>query len=146
MVIFAIVILGFTTFGKKIVNTGMSVTAAKYAGYNTKANQIYAMLISGAMAGVLGVMVYLGSATNMPINVAAKTLPQEGYTGISVGLIAMSNPIAVLPVSLLFGMIDASKAALIDLSIQPAMTDAIFGIVVYGAAVISLFYFIVPFK
>jgi predicted nucleic acid-binding Zn-ribbon protein len=26
------------------------------------------------------------------------------------------------------------------------MTDAIFGIVVYGAAVISLFYFIVPFK
>jgi simple sugar transport system permease protein len=146
VVTFAIVMLGFTTFGKKIINTGMSITAAKYDGYNTKINQINAMLLSGAVAGVLGVMVYLSNSANMPISVAAKTLPQEGYTGISIGLIAMSNPIAVLPVSILFGMIDASKVALIGLNIQPAMTDAIFGIVVYGAAIISLFYFIVPFR
>jgi simple sugar transport system permease protein len=89
---FAIVLLTFTTLGKKIINTGMSSSAAKYAGYSVKFNQILAMSISGAIAGILGVMVYLGNNVIMPIQVAAKSIPQQGFVGISVGLIAMSNP------------------------------------------------------
>jgi simple sugar transport system permease protein len=125
----------------------MSQTAAKYAGYSTKFNQVTAMLISGAIAGILGAMVYLGKADNMPVTVAAKTIPQEGFTGISVGLIAMSNSWAILPISLLFGMIDSSKVSLQTLyGVDPAVADTIFGIVVYGAAIISIFYFLVPYK
>jgi simple sugar transport system permease protein len=90
--IFAVVLLIYTTFGKKIINTGMSTFAAQYVGYHVKFNQILAMSISGAVAGILGMMVYLGNGTTMPIQIAAKSIPQQGFTGISVGLIAMSNP------------------------------------------------------
>jgi ABC-type uncharacterized transport system permease subunit len=92
VVVFAVILLMYTTFGKKIINTGMSTFAAKYAGYSVKLNQILAMSISGATAGILGMMVYLGNGTTMPVQVAAKSIPQQGFTGISVGLIAMSNP------------------------------------------------------
>jgi simple sugar transport system permease protein len=145
--IFAVVLLTYTTFGKKIINTGMSVFGAQYVGYSVKLNQVLAMSISGMIAGILGMMVYLGNATTMPIQVAAKSIPQQGFSGISVGLIAMSNPWAILPISCLFGMIDGTKAALsTNYGIDPSISDAIFGIIVYGAAVISIFYFLVPFK
>jgi hypothetical protein len=44
-------------------------------------------------------------------------------------------------------MIDGSKGGLsVNLGIDPSISDAIFGIVVYGAAVISIFYFLVPYQ
>jgi simple sugar transport system permease protein len=147
VIIFAIILLSFTTLGKKIINTGMSPTAAKYAGYSVKLNQILAMLISGVIAGILGVMVYLGKNTQMSIQVAAKTIPQEGFVGISVGLIAMSNAWGTLPVAFLFGMIDGSKSFIsATYGVDPTISDTIFGIVVYGSAIISIFTFLVPFK
>jgi simple sugar transport system permease protein len=87
-----ILTLSYTTFGKKIINTGMSLTASQYAGYSVKLNQILAMLVSGGLAGVLGMMVYLGRTNSIPMNILAKSIPSEGFSGISVGLIAMSNP------------------------------------------------------
>jgi simple sugar transport system permease protein len=87
-----ILTLSYTTFGKKIINTGMSITASQYAGYSVKRNQIVAMLVSGGLAGVLGMMVYLGRTNSIPMNILSKSIPGEGFSGISVGLIAMSNP------------------------------------------------------
>jgi hypothetical protein len=44
-------------------------------------------------------------------------------------------------------MIDGAKASLsANFNVDPSISDAIFGIVVYGAAIISIFYFLVPFK
>jgi simple sugar transport system permease protein len=87
-----IVFLGYTTFGKKIINTGLSTTGAQYAGYNVKTNQILAMAISGALAGILGIMAYCGRDSGAPCSILSRALPQEGFNGMSVGLIAMSNP------------------------------------------------------
>lgn len=59
----------------------------------------------------------------------------------------MSNPWAILPIACLFGMIDGSKSALSTMyGVDPSISDAIFGIIVYGAAIISIFYFLVPFR
>jgi simple sugar transport system permease protein len=87
-----IVFLGYTTFGKKIINTGLSNTGAQYAGYNVKFNQILAMVISGGLAGILGIMVYCGRNNGLPCSILSRAIPQDGFNGISVGLIAMSNP------------------------------------------------------
>jgi hypothetical protein len=44
-------------------------------------------------------------------------------------------------------MIDNAKSSLsASFGVDPAISDTIFGIIVYGAAVISIFYFLVPFK
>jgi simple sugar transport system permease protein len=71
----------------------MSTTASQYAGFNVKLNQILAMVVSGAVAGILGAMVYCGRDLGaIAITPISKTIPQEGFNGISVGLIAMNNP------------------------------------------------------
>lgn len=145
LVIFTAVSLTYSVYGKKIINTGMSITASQAAGYKTKKNQILAMAISGALAGIMGIMVYCGRENGaMYITVSAKTIPVEGFNGISVGLIAMNNPIATVPIAFLFGMVESSKASISGLGIDGQITNLIFGIIVYGAAAIALFYWFKP--
>ena len=140
-----IVILNFSVFGRKLRVTGLSNSGALAAGYNVKANMIASMAISGAISGILGVMLYCGFSPNMPVTAAAKVIPQEGFNGISVGLISMCNPIASIPVSLFFSMVKTSVSDLQILGIDNHIADVVFGIVVYGAAAITLFLNIKPY-
>jgi hypothetical protein len=50
-----------------------------------------------------------------------------------------------MPISVIFGMIDGSKSEISHL-VDPHISDLMFGVVVYGAAIISFFYYVVPFK
>lgn len=144
-IIFVAVVLNFTVFGRKQRVTGLSNSGALAAGYNVKANMIASMAISGALAGLLGVMVYCGFSPNMPVTAAAKAIPQEGFNGISVGLISMCSPVASIPVSLFFAMVKTSVSDLQILGIDNHIADVVFGIVVYGAAAITLFLNLKPY-
>ena len=145
LVSFSAIVLSFTVFGKKMSSVGKSGTASLYAGINVKQKQIITMVISGLFAGLLGAMVYCGYEVSMPVTVSAKTIPQYGFNGISVGLIAMTNPIGVVPVSLLFGMIDISKSSMSTFcGVDPNIAQLMFGVIVYGAAIIAFFYYFTP--
>lgn len=139
------VYLSFTVAGRKSAIIGKSKTAAKAAGYSVSNNIIGSMLFSGALAGVLGVMVYCGYSNQMPITTVAKSIPIEGFNGISVGLISMCSPLATMPISLFFAMIQSSNGAIQNLGVDSTLPSVIFGIVVYGAAVISLFILFRPY-
>ncbi|MDE6476774.1 MAG: hypothetical protein K2L48_01035 [Mycoplasmoidaceae bacterium] len=145
-VIFCFVIFKYLVFGKKITDVGLSLEGSRYAGYSVKKNQILSMLISGLIAGLLGAMVYLGKSNgNVPTEITAKAIPIEGFNGISVGLIAMNNPIGIVPVSILFGMIETAKSSIAQsCGVDAYITDLMFGIIVYGAAIVSLLYYIKP--
>lgn len=145
LVAFVAVTLNYTVFGKKQRVTGLSRTGALAAGYNVKLNMILAMAISGAIAGVLGAMQYCGYSPQMPVTAASKAIPQEGFNGISVGLIAMCSPLASIPVSLFFAMVQTSVSPLQTLGVDNHIAQVIFGIVVYGAAMISLFLNLKPY-
>ncbi|MDE7434024.1 MAG: hypothetical protein K2M43_02780 [Mycoplasmoidaceae bacterium] len=145
VVAFTFIVFRFLVFGKKLTNVGMSMDGSKFAGNRVQTNLLLSMLISGMIAGLLGAMVYCGENASVPTEVTAKALPNEGFNGISVGLIAMGNPLGVIPVSILFGIVETSKAAIgttcgVDINI----TNLMFGIIVYGAAVISMFYYVKP--
>lgn len=141
----SIVILNYSTFGRKISTTGLSLTASTYAGINVKSKRIIAMLISGILAGLLGAMIYCGNNNQIFVTTTAKAIPVEGFNGISVGLISMNNPLAVLPISLFFAMVQNAKSTIqTELLVDPVITDLMFGIIVYGAAIISLMYYFKP--
>lgn len=142
------VVFKYLVFGKKITDVGLSLEGSKYAGYSVKTNQLLSMTISGAIAGILGIMVYFGKSNgNIPTEITAKAIPIEGFNGISVGLIAMNNPIGVIPVSFLFGMIDTSKSQIAQAcGVDSNITDLMFGIIVYGAAIVSLLYYLKPWR
>lgn len=145
-VILVFIVLRYSTIGRRIISTGLGNSNAKYAGYSVASNRILAMTISGAIAGALGAIVYFGGTNALPASYAAKTIPAEGFNGISVGLIAMCNPIAVVPISVFFAMIDTSRAALSGIGIDGSINDLIFGIVVYGSAIISFFLLMRPWE
>ncbi|MDR2568260.1 MAG: ABC transporter permease [Mycoplasmataceae bacterium] len=147
VIIGAVVLIYFTVFGKKIIITGKSFETSRFSGFNINTNTIITLSISGALAGLAGVMLYLGNTTSMSIQTASKALPTHGFVGISIGLISFSNPFFVLPIATLFGIIDGAKSNLQVLyGIDPSIADIIFGITVYASAITSIFTYFHPIK
>jgi simple sugar transport system permease protein len=88
-----------TSFGFSIRLTGASEPAARHAGIRTTKVTVAALLISGALAGLVGSSLILGGeSTSMTDNFSAGF----GFTGIVVALLARNNPWGTIPAALLF--------------------------------------------
>ena len=131
LVAFIYLFLNYTTFGKKQCLTGLNMNCAKAIGYNTKINLIISMVISGAIAGILGNLIYCGFSSEMPTSTIVKVIPQEGFDGIAVGLISMNSPLAIIPVSFFFSIIKTSTSGLQLIGISSNITLIFLGIIIY---------------
>ena len=86
------IVINKTTFGYELKACGHNKDAAKYAGINEKKNIVLSMTIAGALAGLGAGLFYLsGSKEWEPL--VSTALPAVGFNGISVALLASSNPI-----------------------------------------------------
>jgi len=90
-----------TKWGYEMRAVGHNTQAAVYAGISPKKNIILAMIISGALAGMLGVNEVLGVHHKILVNFPAG----YGFTGIAVALMGRNHPIGIFLASLLFGML-----------------------------------------
>lgn len=136
------ILLKFTVFGKKIKSVGLSKSASFYSGYNTKALQMGAFMVSGVIAGLLAVVVYTGTAEkSIPIP-QITALPTYGFDGIALGLIAFSNPIAIVPVTFFMAIIKTSSDA--GAPFPGTLANMILGIIMYGTAIFTVFYTFKP--
>ncbi len=89
-VILVHVILNKTTFGYELKACGYNKNAGKYAGINEKKCIILSMVIAGALSGLAGGLAHLAN-TGKYISVV-DILPQDGFDGIAVALLGLSNP------------------------------------------------------
>lgn len=102
--IFAIlvaILLNRTTIGFELKTVGLNKHAANYAGMNAKRNIILAMVLSGGLAGLGGVMSGLGEFRN--IFLMNGVAPAIGFDGMAVALLGGLSPIGTIFGSLLFG-------------------------------------------
>ncbi|MBS4761471.1 ABC transporter permease [Carnobacteriaceae bacterium zg-ZUI252] len=120
-----------TTFGFEIRAIGLNKHAAQYAGMNTKRTIVYAMLLSGALAGLAGVMEGLGQFES--IFLMKGSAPSIGWDGIAVSLLALGHPIGIIFSSLLFGIFESGRA---EMSL---MTNVPFELINVITAVIIFF-------
>jgi simple sugar transport system permease protein len=81
-----------TTLGYQLKAVGYNFNASRYAGINEKRNVIISMVIAGALSGIAGSVFYLGG-TQLG---TAPGLPGEGFVGITVSLLANSNPLGII--------------------------------------------------
>lgn len=81
-----------TTFGYKLKAVGENPDASKYGGINVKRTIFFALVISGALAGLAGFFEVSGIQFRMRNSLS----PGYGYTGIVVALLGANNPIGVL--------------------------------------------------
>jgi simple sugar transport system permease protein len=107
-------ILGRTRFGFDLRATGMSESAAVASGVNVKKMILISMLLSGAVAGLVGMPQLLGASYQYSLDFPAGL----GFTGIAIALLGRNSPIGIAFGALLFGFLDSS-AQILDLEGVP---------------------------
>ena len=136
-VILVYIILNRTTFGYELKACGKNQNASKYAGINAKRNIVLSMVISGALAGIGGALLYLANSGKY-LQVLDIIAP-EGFSGISVALLGMSNPIGILFAGLFIGHLTVGGYNMQLFDFAPEVIDMIIAAIIYCGALSLLF-------
>lgn len=91
-----------TTTGFEIKAVGLNPYASRYAGMSAKKNIIVSMLLSGAFAGLGGVVQGLGTYQNYFTQTASVDI---GWDGLSVSLLGSGTAWGILIAALLFSVL-----------------------------------------
>jgi len=97
-----------TRAGYELRAVGHSPDAAHYAGIRPKAQVMQAMLISGALAGLVGINELAGVQHRLLLDYVVGA----GFTGIAVSLIGRNHPVGIVLAALLFGALFQGGAEL----------------------------------
>lgn len=115
MVIVIWLILTRTKFGRHIRAVGENQEAAETVGINVTRVQIFALTLSGLLAGIAGAFLSLGVLSQFLENMTAG----RGWIALTVAIFAMNRPLPAFITSLFFG---AAEAVSLYLSRQPEIT------------------------
>nr|WP_245335494.1 ABC transporter permease [Streptococcus panodentis] len=91
-----------TTLGFEIRSVGLNPHASEYAGMSAKRTIILSMIISGALAGLGGVVEGLGTYQNVFVQGGSLSV---GFNGMAVSLLAANSPIGILFAAFLFAVL-----------------------------------------
>ncbi len=97
-----------TRLGYEIRAFGHSESAAVYAGISPFRITVIAMIISGALAGMMAINNVMGEAERLVLN----SVEGAGFIGIAVALMGRSHPFGVFLAALLFGFLFQGGAEL----------------------------------
>ncbi len=95
-----------TTWGFELRTVGANPNAARYGGMSVGKTFVLAMFLSGALAGMAGVVQGLGLTHGIALGFQAG----YGFDSIALALLGKSHPVGVTGASLLFGMLRAGAA------------------------------------
>lgn len=96
--------LNRTTFGFDLRAAGASESAAVASGVDTKKMVLISMLISGGLAGLIGMPQLLGDSHQYSLDFPAGI----GFTGIAVALLGRNSPVGIAFAALLWAFLDRS--------------------------------------
>lgn len=137
------IILSKTIFGYELKACGFNPSASKYAGINEKRNIILSMVISGALAGFGGGLLYLSGANGRHIKVVDVLAP-EGFNGIPVALLGLSNPIGIIFSAIFISYLTLGGNYLQTLNFMPEIIDIIVACIIYFSAFALFFRSLIP--
>ncbi|GAB3880111.1 ABC transporter permease [Terrabacter terrigena] len=115
-----------TTLGFQFETIGRNRHAASYAGIKLSGMIVLAMAIAGGLAGLAGSVEYLEIDPYRYQDGIAGSL---GFDGITIALLARSNPLGTIPAALLVGALRAGSSNLMfNTGIQPEIVDMLLAI------------------
>jgi ABC-type uncharacterized transport system permease subunit len=97
-----------TVAGYEMRAAGLNPTAARLAGIPVARRMLWAIIVSGALAGLAG-GIEVGAIT---YRLYERFSPGYGFTAIAVGLLGRLTPLGVLVAALLFGALEAGSNAM----------------------------------
>ena len=127
------VLLNKTTFGYELKACGHNKNAAKYAGMSEKRNIMLSMAIAGGLAAIGASLYYLNGGAELAWNTYGK-LPDNGFNGIPVALLASNNPLGVIFSSVFLRFIDKGGYNLAGFTAyNEYVSDLIIAVIIYFA-------------
>jgi general nucleoside transport system permease protein len=121
--------LNRTRFGFELKASGESPTAASAGGVDARRMVLVALLLSGAMAGLVGLPELLGRDFAYTL-----TSPQGyGFTGIAVALLGRNHPLGIALGALLWAFLDKSALALDNVGVPREIV-----LIMQGSVVLSV--------
>lgn len=126
------ILLWRTTLGYRIRAVGQNPNASRYAGINVKQNVVMALLLSGAFAGLAGMIQVYGVNYRMITDGSASGFTgSAGFNGIVAALFGQLHPIWSIPASVLFGalLVGANSMQRV-VQVPSALVTALNGLVV----------------
>ncbi|MDQ1654869.1 MAG: ral nucleoside transport system permease protein [Cryptosporangiaceae bacterium] len=129
------VLINKTRFGFGLRASGLNPIAAQASGISSKGMIIKAMLLSGALAGFVGLPELLSNNYKF----VSDTFPQQlGFTGIAVALLGRNTPLGIALGAFLFGFLETTTGAL-QFSANPALKiPTEMALVMQGAILLSV--------
>ncbi len=125
------VLLNRTRFGFDLKASGLSPTAASASGVNARAMVIKTMLLSGAVAGLIGMPDLLGTTHAYTTDFTAGL----GFLGIAVALLGRNRPLGIAFAALLFAFLDRSLVPLQIADYPASVVTIIQGTIVLAVVV-----------
>lgn len=101
------VLLNRTTFGFDLRSSGMNPFAARAGGVPPKRMIVIAMIMSGAVAGLVGLVEVFEISKFRPNQIQGL-----GFAGIGVALLGRNHPVGMALAALLFAFLDISSGIL----------------------------------
>ncbi len=126
-------VLEKTTLGYQLKAVGHSVEGSRYAGINYRRNVIVSMTIAGAMAGFGAAFNYL--ALKPDYFRATDVILSIGFEGISVALIAASNPIGIIFSGIFLSYIKIGAEGLQLYLYNKEIANIVFSVIMYTIAI-----------
>ena len=127
------ILMNKTTLGYELKACGNNKNAAKYAGMNEKRNIMLSMAIAGGLAAIGASLYYLNGGAELAWNTYSK-LPDNGFNGIPVALLASNNPLGVIFSSVFLRYIDKGGYNLAGFTAyNEYVSDLIIAVIIYFA-------------
>jgi ABC-type uncharacterized transport system permease subunit len=118
-----------TTKGFELRAAGFNLTAARYAGMSAGGSMMLAMSLSGALAGLAGAFLVIGTVGQLAIDLSGGI----GFTAIALALLAGLRPGGVVLAALLFGALTSGGK---EMGIQSGIP---FDLLVFIMALVIMF-------
>ncbi len=129
------VLIGFifykTTFGYEIKLVGSNSNFAKYSGIKDKWVTVKVMVLSGAIAGMIGVI----EVTAIQHRLLANFNPNFGFDGVVVSLLSNNNPFGIIISGFFFGALKNGGINMERITNVPsAVTEIVMSIIILSIA------------
>ncbi|QXE35079.1 ABC transporter permease [Streptomyces sp. GMY02] len=119
-------VLGRTRFGFDLRAVGQSESAAAASGVSVKKMVVTSMILSGGMAGLIGMPTLLNEShmysNDFPLGI--------GFTGIAIALLGRNNPVGIALAALLWGFLERTTNHLEVIGYDKEILGVVQGVIV----------------
>ncbi|WP_329425943.1 ABC transporter permease [Streptosporangium sp. NBC_01495] len=125
------VVINRTRFGFDLRATGRSESAAVASGVNVKRMILISMILSGGVAGLVGMPQLLGASYSYSLDFPTGL----GFTGIAIALLGRNHPVGIAFGALLWAFLDTSAGILQIQKISPDIVTIMQGTIVLSVII-----------